>query len=398
MFRLLCPISFSAVFSPLGTLRYPSVEHGRMEYISEDVLYSVSSGSNDTVNDFHQNEASGEEKSGVLKPVRNIVWTGAVIWVLGICVLGIYSVVTLIQLKRKLKTALWEKENIYITERIGTPFVIGILNPRIYLPSAIGTEEREYVLLHEKIHIKRGDHILKIAAFVALCIHWFNPLVWMAFFLSGKDMEMSCDEAVIRKIGSSVKKEYTTSLLCMATGRRIINGIPLAFGEGDTGSRIKNVLHYKKPTTFVVVAAIIVCFAAAVILLANPNSAEAGEKTDSFQAYYGVVEDVQIGDMVSRLLIVPGIGEVEIPGAEEIYTYFERDEQELLPGDMVQIVFPEGKEVLILETWPASFSVNAKSIIVMWQSCGLQCTNSGTYRFTFPEDIVPDVSMINPGI
>lgn len=161
------------------------------------------------------------------------------------------------KLQKRLKNAVRERDNIYLAEHLETPFVMGIIRPRIYLPASLTDKEKRYIILHEEMHIKRFDHIVKIFSFFVLCLHWFNPLVWAAFFISGKDMEMSCDEAVIKQLGSNVKKEYSASLLTLATGRRVIGGTPLAFGEGDTKGRIKNVLNYKKPAFWVVVLAVI---------------------------------------------------------------------------------------------------------------------------------------------
>lgn len=153
----------------------------------------------------------------------------------------------LLQLTKKLKNAVHDRDNIYLSDQIDTAFVLGAFRPKIYLPSYLGDTQRDYILLHEQTHIRRLDHMVKLAGFFVLLLHWFNPLVWIAFYASGKDMEMSCDEAVVKKLGNGVKKDYSTSLLSLATGRKIVGGTPLAFGEGDTRGRIKNVLNYKKP-------------------------------------------------------------------------------------------------------------------------------------------------------
>ena len=409
LFRLLCPVSFTAVFSPLTALQTPPTQQGRMEYIPEDIAqfgwssepFTTAGTNNMTVTPLQSGNGT-VVKSETLSTAQLVIMAGTGIWLLGIGIMAIYSIVTLVRLNLKLKNAAWERDNIYITERVSTPFVIGLIRPRIYLPDSLGREEKRYILMHEQIHIKRKDHIVKIISFLTLCIHWFNPLVWAAFFLSGKDMEMSCDEAVIRKIGSGVKKKYSSSLLSMATGKRIVNGIPLAFGEGDTGSRIKNVLRYKKPTAIVVFLTAIVCIVAAVLLLANPDRNTQEAINDSYRSiYYGVVSEV-VGDSLSgetayKLLIIPGIGEIEIPAADSIYTYFERDEQELLTGDLAAVTFPEGEEVAILEVWPGRFSQSAESIGVIWSGFTLQPANNDSYRLTFPGGVVPEVSEAEPG-
>ena len=191
-------------------------------------------------------------------------------------VVAIYGIVTYLRLRRRLITASPLRDNIYLADDIDSPFVMGLIRPKIYLPSAMEEREQSYILLHEQHHIRRLDHVVKALAFVALCIHWFNPLVWVAFILSGKDMEMSCDEAVVKKLGTQIRADYTASLLSLATGKRIIAGMPLAFGEGNTKGRIKNLANWKKPAFWVVLVAVIVCIMLAIGLLTNP-------KQDSFK-------------------------------------------------------------------------------------------------------------------
>lgn len=252
LFRLLCPVSFSANFSMLGFLHIPSEEKGKIEYIKEDIIFQVQSDQrSNEANDKDVIEPTLKKKVDVTKEsFLSIINISGWIWLGGIVSLILYSMVRIWKLKRNLKPAIWETENIYSMKGIISPFVIGVFRPRIYLPSTLKQEEKEYILLHEQTHIKRGDHIIKIISFFVVCLHWFNPLVWIAFFFSGRDQEMSCDEAVLRKLGNGVKKQYSMSLLNMATGRKMINGLPLAFGEGDTKSRIKNVLNYRKPAFF----------------------------------------------------------------------------------------------------------------------------------------------------
>ncbi len=181
------------------------------------------------------------------------------VWFAGIAVMFLCGFLSLFRLRRRLVGAVLLKGNIYQSDYIASPFVIGMFSPRIYLPSSLCGREQEYILLHEQTHVKRGDHIFRLLASAALVIHWFNPLAWLAFFLSGKDMEMACDEAVMRGMKKDIRAEYSASLLGLATGRHLVPGTYLAFGEGDVKSRIKNVMHYRKPTVFgVVFAAVLV--------------------------------------------------------------------------------------------------------------------------------------------
>ncbi len=277
LFRLLCPVSFTAGFSPFAMLKAPFPQQVEPGYLSvglesewQPVRWNrVSSQSSDSLSQGSQGAADEKivETGQKELPIR----MGAVLWILGASLLAGSSVRAYLKLKRHLKGSVWVTENIYTAPSIATPFVTGIFRPSIYLPSHLGAEGRAYALLHEQVHIRRGDHILKLIGFLALCIHWFNPLVWAAFILSSKDMEMSCDEAVIRKMGASVKKGYANTLLAMATGKAAISGTPLAFGEGDVGSRIKNVLRYRQPAAVAVKALTLICAACVAILLANPS-------------------------------------------------------------------------------------------------------------------------------
>lgn len=268
LFRLLCPVSIITNLSLLGLLDAPVVEATThttaVEYIPQDVVHTPAPevklpvpGVNHAVN---KALPQGEEQTAA-DPLKAPVALATLVWLAGIGVLAAYSVVSLLRFRRRLVGAVLLRDNVYLADYIESPFVMGILRPKIYLPSSLSEQEQGYIILHEQHHIRRGDHIIKALAFFALCIHWFNPMVWVAFVLSSKDMEMSCDEAVVRKLGEGIRADYSASLLSLATGRRIIAGTPLAFGEGDTKNRIKNMLNWKKAKPAVLFLA-----AAAVIL------------------------------------------------------------------------------------------------------------------------------------
>ena len=274
LFRLLCPFSFSLDVSFLNQFDVPVTESGSIEYVPSNIVHmeepSISTPIavvNDVVN---ERLPQGREQL-VADPLEAPVSIITYIWLFGIAALVIYSAVQYVKLRRKLIGATPLRGNIFLADYIDSPFVMGIVFPKIYLPSSLSETEQEYVILHEKHHVKRGDHIIKILAFAALCIHWFNPFVWLAFVLSGKDMEMSCDEAVMNKMDHDIRAQYATSLLRFATGRKLLVGTPLAFGEGDTKDRVKNVMKYKKPLLWLSVTAGVVIVVAAFVLLANPS-------------------------------------------------------------------------------------------------------------------------------
>ena len=277
LFRLLCPVSIGSNFSVYNLFDAPAQESGTItsviEYIPSNIVHteypSVAlpvPGISDVINEALP---QGQEQL-VADPLEAPMSFATYAWMIGVLVMAIYSIVSYIRLRRKLSVVVPLRDNIFIADDIKSPFVVGLFRPKIYLPCNLGDKEQEYIILHEQHHIKRLDHVMKALAFLALAIHWFNPLVWVAFILASKDMEMSCDEAVIRKVDGDVRADYSASLLTLATGRRIIAGTPLAFGEGDTKGRINNLSKWKKPAVWVVLIAVVACAVLAVTVLTNP--------------------------------------------------------------------------------------------------------------------------------
>lgn len=301
LFRLLCPMSIGSNFSVYNLFDAPAQESGTItsviEYVPSNIVHteypSVAlpvPGISDVINEALP---QGQEQL-VADPLEAPMSITTYIWMIGVLVMVIYSIVSYIRLRRKLSVVVPLRDNIFIADDIKSPFVVGLFRPKIYLPCNLGDKEQEYIILHEQHHIKRLDHVMKALAFLALAIHWFNPLVWVAFILASKDMEMSCDEAVIRKIGGNVRADYSASLLTLATGRRIIAGTPLAFGEGDTKGRINNLSKWKKPAVWVVLVAVVACVVLAVCLLTNPSQTRDTMKWAQSLS----VEDVASADLV----------------------------------------------------------------------------------------------------
>lgn len=289
LFRLLCPVSLTSSFSLLRAIDVPVTERGSIDYIPADIGYTnipeimlPVPGAGDLVNRI----LPGGDAAMSANPIQIYGFLAALIWLCGIVVLTVYSIFQYVKLHRRLIGAVLLRDNIYLTDYIDSAFILGLLRPKIYLPSILAKREREYILQHEKCHIRRGDHVVKIAAFAALCMHWFNPLVWLAFMLSGRDMEMSCDEAVMRKLGSEIRSDYAESLLRLSARHKRL-AAPLSFGEGDTKSRIKNVLIYKKPAFWVVLTAMVLCVSAAIGLLTNPAAEEGDSTQGSLTGYIG---------------------------------------------------------------------------------------------------------------
>lgn len=196
------------------------------------------------------------------------------LWLAGAAAMLLWGLGSWLRLRAKLREVIPAGEGVFLGDDIGAPFVMGFLKPRIYLPSGLTEVERGYILLHERSHIRRGDHIVKWLFWLALCIHWFNPFVWAAFVLAGRDMEMCCDETVIRTLPPDIRGEYAASLLRLATGRKIPIGTPVSFGEGDPKGRIRNIAAWKKPALWLMVLCVVICVVLMACLLTNPKIPE----------------------------------------------------------------------------------------------------------------------------
>lgn len=265
-FRLIIPFSFESAFSllPQNATPIPQIS---MDEQSQPINSGI-----EPTNAFVSEALPIATVVESVNPLQQYIQMGAYVWILGMIVLLIYSLVSMHLLKNQLKKAQLIEQNIYEAENLQTPFVIGFIHPRIFLPAGLSSEERSYIVMHEQIHIRRKDHLIKALAFLLLTVHWFNPFVWIAFLLMSMDMEFSCDERVLKTMNTDIKKPYATSLLTLATRRQIFNGSPLAFGEGNVKVRIKNVLNYKKPKFWVILLSICLVLAVGIGLMANPKS------------------------------------------------------------------------------------------------------------------------------
>ena len=337
LFRLLCPVSLTSGFSLMGLFQAPTTETGRIEYVSlnESHIERPESTVDVPTSDLSQATDNRIERSEVAAAgsVDVLVSIASIVWICGVGVMLTFNLLQLIRLHHKLTVAIPLHDNIYLADYIPTPFVMGLIHPKIYLPSAMSEAEQSYIIQHEKHHIRRCDHVIKLLAFAAVCVHWFNPLVWLAFALSSKDMEMSCDEAVMRQMDRDIRAEYSSSLLQFSTEKRVIVGTPLAFGEGDTKERIENIMKYKKPTIMMVVLAVIVCVGLTACLSSNPQS----NAEKNVLSGIGSLKEEEIGKTLRELKDEHPEGEVVVkpggfpdnaaicfgdPEAEYVYYFF----------------------------------------------------------------------------
>ena len=303
LFRLLCPVAFTAPVSVLNALEpevqvaseSTSVVYFLPAEVSQDSDFSFVPAENQSGTDSVQ---AGESEHTHL----DLMMVASYVWIVGSGIMILYSVIQYIRLRGKLVGAMLYRGNVYRADYIDTPFVMGIFSPKIYLPSDVPMNERKYIIAHERHHIRRCDHIIKLLAYFALCIHWYNPLVWAAFILAGKDMEMSCDEAVIRKMGSQIRADYSASLLRLATHKKIIAGMPLAFGEGDTKGRVMNMAKWKKPKLWVSVICLVLCAAVLVACAVNPVDEEYSDEQQTEQL--PLVDSVELEPVVDGSMII----------------------------------------------------------------------------------------------
>ncbi len=268
LLRLLCPVFPEFRFSQVPEVSDP-VSYVE-QYTAQTPVFAIPEAVEEPAPPYG---AVLEGDENLRKATVSLQTVLADVWLLGTLLVLAWGYVSLIPLKRKLKTAVPVEKGVYLADHMDTPFVMGVIRPKIYLPSDLPEDWKVAILLHERCHIRQLDPLVKHLYFLALAVHWFNPLVWVAYWLLGRDMEMRCDEAVMRNMEEDARRDYAQSLLCLSTGRRSI-AAPLAFGEGDTGSRIKNILNYRKPAFWLSIAGAALCILAAVFLLTNPAGSE----------------------------------------------------------------------------------------------------------------------------
>lgn len=344
-FRLLCPVAFNSAFSifnlkiferlsvtggssniagkltqfkatvdtvsdmtvadAVGTV---GTAAGTVSGISDTVVSGTANVTNVNIATPDVTAANMAGNSG-LAPAVGINWIKVlmIVWLVGMIIMLAYGIAAYIAMAKKVRNAIWSEKNVYHSDRITSPFVFGLVRPRIYMPSFIESGASEYVMLHESYHIRRHDYIVKPIAFVLLCIHWFNPFVWAAFYFMGRDMEMSCDEAVIGKMviqqagvedgmsESEVVKRYSYALLNCASHGRFNALFQLGFGEMSVKGRIRNVLKYKKFGW--IVTAVMICVCSVVLAACGTNS-----KIDAQEVENPITPDkmMQISDMLDR--------------------------------------------------------------------------------------------------
>lgn len=284
--RLICPVTPRSPFSffNLGIFNSDIYESSIHEYVplSYDWDYTpefatgITQGQNLIPSTF---EAFTGAPDNSANPLQVYLFILGCVWILGMAAMLIYAAVTFIKTKKRLRIATKLESNVFESENVSSPFVMGIFRPKIYLPYGLGENEKEYILLHERTHIKNLDHFAKIFAFFVLTVHWFNPLCYLAFTLMSRDMEMACDEAVLKQ-NEGIIKDYSSSLLSFAANKKLPSPSPLCFGESGVKQRIKNALSWKKPKTIVIALGLVLLFVCTVAFISNPQKLNVTSRVD----------------------------------------------------------------------------------------------------------------------
>lgn len=265
--RLMLPFSVESALSLI-----PSAETVSPAVVQFDPAPTITSGV--SVIDNAVNPPLSEHFSAV--PTASVnplyVWTEIAgwVWLIGLGAMLLYALVSYLRLRRRVSVSLPVQDHIYLCDAISSPFILGVVKPHIYLPSGLDEVQRQNVLAHEQAHLARRDHWWKPLGFALLAVYWFNPVLWLAYTLLCRDIELACDERVIRTMDKSAVKTYSTVLLACSMPRKAVITCPLAFGEVGVKERVKNALHYKKPAFWVVAASVAVCIVVAVCFLTNP--------------------------------------------------------------------------------------------------------------------------------
>lgn len=264
--RLVCPFSVESILSLI-----PSAET-----VSPDIMIEASPSINSGIPIINSainpiiSESFTPAAGDSVNPLQIVVPILAFVWIVGMTALVLYTLISYLRIKGKINTAVHLEGDVYQSENVESPFVLGIIKPKIYIPFGIDDMRLEHVLAHERAHIRRKDHLWKPLGFMILAVYWFSPLAWVGYILLCRDIELACDEKVIKELERDARADYTEALLSCSINRRTIAACPVAFGEAGVKSRIKSALAYKKPALYVIVAAILLCIVFAVCFLTDP--------------------------------------------------------------------------------------------------------------------------------
>ncbi|MBQ8836238.1 MAG: hypothetical protein IJ002_01860 [Clostridia bacterium] len=276
--RLICPFTVESALSLIPSAEpVPSEMIFVGEPIKDTYTEDVAAPAAPTVADTFEVAVTHEQTS--TDSLQTFIDTAWKAWIVGIAAMLGYTLISYVSLRRKTRASIETAKGVFICDAIDTPFILGMFKPKIFLPSAMDERNTDYVVAHERAHLRRFDHLAKPFGFLLLTVYWFNPVMWAAYILFCRDIELACDERVIREMDADSKKAYSSALLACSVPRKMISACPLAFGEVGVKQRIKGVLNYKKPAFWIIVAAIVISVAVAVCFLTDPESEVGNENT-----------------------------------------------------------------------------------------------------------------------
>lgn len=203
------------------------------------------------------------------------------VWLFGVVLMLLYMLFSFIRVRLMVRENVLYKDEIYLCDHVRSPFVLGVLNPKIYLNSSMSKRDMKLIIAHERTHIKHGDNIWKPLGFILLCVYWFNPLCWVSYFLFVKDIELFCDESVVKTLSKKGKKNYSYALLSCSMSKNMVTACPLAFAENSVKTRVRNILSYKKPAVYIIVISAILCVVTSLMFMTHPVSAKEVEKSEN---------------------------------------------------------------------------------------------------------------------
>lgn len=309
--RLAVPFAIESPFSLLPAREYVTVssndnvsaDEAGNAYSNNDLTDKSNAGiinKVDTADTAEDNNSVATEHTAETNNI-DVMYVLSIVWLVGVVAVLIYALVSYIRLRRLVDDAVLLKDNIYQSERAGTAFILGVIRPRIYVPYRLSLNERYMSISHEKAHISRRDHLVKPLGFIIVAVYWFNPLVWLAYILLCRDIELACDEKVIKKIGYDKKKDYSQALLNLSIPKKYISACPVAFGEVGINERIKNVLTMKKGKKIIIAVAVAICAVLAICFLTYPKKiknnsgdvagVQAAEETEEVQVVEETTEE-----------------------------------------------------------------------------------------------------------
>lgn len=287
--RLILPFSFESILSLIPSRETIPVD---IIYQQEPKITSGIPAFNHSINGIIS-DTFAPDPGASANPLQILTSAFSLIWIFGSIIMLSYMLISFLVLRKQTKESFKTSENFYICDLIDSPFILGFMKPKIFLPSVVSNEAIQIIVAHEKAHIRRGDHLWKPIAFILLAVYWFNPVLWVAYIFLCRDIEAACDEKVLNENGQDIKKLYSETLLEFSAPKKLINVCPLAFGETGVKTRIINILHYKKPTVWLMSTAVITGLILTLCFLSDPESNHIDD-IDSYRYIFTDVEKIQL--------------------------------------------------------------------------------------------------------